>query len=158
MSHCRTLELPLPPFQFVAGDARRSSSGRGKRRCDTPLRARVLFICDDDAVRDATLQLLRAFGYDAAALSSAEALAQARGYTHLDLIIADHCLDSTDGLDVISRLRATDGTRWKALLLTYDPWLPATLSGRAADIWVVERPLSGHGLLSVLHGLIGEPI
>ncbi len=118
----------------------------------------MLFICDDEAVRDATLQLLRAFGYDAAAAPSAAALAQARSYAHLDLIIADHCLDATDGLDVISRLRATDGTRWKALLLTYDPWLPSTLSDRAGDVSIVERPLSGHGLLSVLQGLIGEPI
>jgi diguanylate cyclase (GGDEF)-like protein len=119
-----------------------------------PKSARVLFVSDDAAVRNATQLFLRASGYNAQAVSSAEALADARNYVNLDLILADYCLKGPlTGADVICAVGIFAGARLKALLLTYDPSLTAWLSQRIQDALVAERPLSGDGLIALLERL-----
>jgi diguanylate cyclase (GGDEF)-like protein len=119
-----------------------------------PTSTQVLFVSDDAAVRNATQLFLRASGYNARAVSSAEALAEAQSYVNLDLILADYCLcGPMTGADVISAMGAVRGARIKALLLTYDPSLARLLSRRTQDALVAERPLSGDGLLTLLERL-----
>lgn len=115
-----------------------------------PKGIRVLFVSDDSAVRNATQLFLRVSGYDARAVSSAEAMAEASDYA-LDLIVADYCLHRPiTGVDVITSLGAVEGSRIKALLLTYDPCLAASLSKHTQNALVAERPFCGDGLLRLL--------
>lgn len=133
----------------TAGETRSALSPRGH-----PKSARVLFVSDDAAVRNATQLFLRASGYYARAVSSAEAVAEARTYVNLDLILADYCLRGpVTGADVISAVGAVAGARIKALLLTYDPSFTRWLRQRTQNALVAERPLSGDGLLALLDRL-----
>lgn len=132
----------LPPAQPQAAPA-------GPPPLVLPLQGLVVALVeDDDAVREATVTLLQAWGCDVWADAGPQALLarlQAAGVQPAR-IVSDWRLTEGDGLDAIHRLRAHAGRTLPALLLSGEN-LPMTAESLAAEgITRARKPLPAPAL------------
>jgi PAS domain S-box-containing protein len=123
-----------------------------------PERARVLLVEDEPSVRDATRMLLRAEGFDVAAVASlAEAVERARQGPPLDLLATDyHLADGETGIEVIAAVRETLGIPLKAVLITGDTSAAVRDLPRDSHLRIVSKPLKAEELLEVLRALLSS--
>ena len=149
----RRCETPLAPYVAAASSGRGDSehdervvgeeTRGGASRVDTVAGVYVLFIEDDDSMRDALCQVLQEWGVlvDAAA-SGEEALAlSAAAERSFDAIISDFRLPGEwDGLRLVDELRRREGWRTPAILLSGE-FRVHTLSENAPDdVHVMAKP------------------
>jgi two-component system cell cycle sensor histidine kinase/response regulator CckA len=94
----------------------------------------ILFVEDDDAVREGTTRLLARLGYTVLAAAGGEAaIARARAYEgRIDLIVADLIMPGMTGPEVVDAVRAIV------------PDLPALFVSGYADEAVLERLRPGN--------------
>jgi two-component system cell cycle sensor histidine kinase/response regulator CckA len=121
------------------------------------LRARILLVEDDDAVRLLTRQLLEHFGYEVAdAPSAARALEM---YASADppfrLLVTDVSMPEMDGIELVRRLRRVDPALRALLFTGYSEELsrhPADLQG----VPVLPKPFSAEALAAAVREALGE--
>lgn len=109
---------------------------------------RVALVEDDEAVRRATVDLLRAWGCEVwsdAALAPLLAQLQAAG-VRPERVISDWRLEQGDGLAAIDALRAWAGTAVPALLVSGEPLPLATLRLDERRITPARKPLPAAAL------------
>lgn len=66
----------------------------------------VVVVEDNDDLREATVDALRAEGYDVVGIDCAEALPEETAWKHIDVMIVDLGLPGEDGLSLSRRIRA----------------------------------------------------
>jgi PAS domain S-box-containing protein len=122
----------------------------------TQVRASVLLVEDDPAVRNATRMLLKSDGYDViVAATMQEALQQAGAAHHIDLLVADYHLgDGVTGLHVIGALHAALGRPLKAVLVTGDTSSAITELPRDPHLRIASKPVNPDELLATLRALL----
>lgn len=70
--------------------------------------AKILYVEDDEAIRELTSEILRSNGYDVvAASSSEEALRAFDAHDRFDLLVTDLRLPGIDGRELVKRARQT---------------------------------------------------
>lgn len=127
---------------------------------------RVALVEDDDAVRDATVSLLQAWGcrvWAGAAVAPLLGQLQAEGAA-IDRIVSDWRLEAGDGIEAIAALRRHAGATLPALLLSGETLPMDTLQLAAAHITPARKPLPAPALRAWLsaqeaedHGLPAAP-
>ena len=68
--------------------------------------ARILVVDDDEQIRQMLVQTLQQAGYEVADVTNGTEAIAAAGLVPFDLMITDILMPETDGLEVISQLRA----------------------------------------------------
>jgi DNA-binding response OmpR family regulator len=92
--------------------------------------ARILVVEDDPATAEFLAENLEADGFDVAGASGAGEAMRAVDLRQPDLIVLDVLLEDGSGLDVLDRVRASDGTSARI-----DPDVPVLiLSGRGSEV------------------------
>lgn len=118
-----------------------------------PPRSIILLAEDDPGVRRSLQLLLRGHGYDVRAYVEANPLVDDQQSLNAACLIADYRLGDTDGLTVLSRLRAR-GWDGPAILITAFPSAELIKKAEAAGFsLVVEKPLKPHMLVGLLERL-----
>lgn len=126
------------------------------------LKARILVIDDDEAVRAAMLHLLRNWGCECEAVESIEeALAMARAHPP-DVIVSDYRLrEQRTGAEAIAAVRALLGNTLPALLITGDTAPERLREAQASGIPLLHKPVSPsqlyRGLMEVLKKAAWQP-
>lgn len=142
-----TLPIAIAPVPGVGSFVAPDNTGT--------LNARVLVIDDNEAVRAATLHLLRNWGCECAAVESIEeALAMARAFAP-DVVISDYRLRNLrTGAEAIASLRVLLGNALPALLITGDTAPERLREAQASGIPLLHKPLLPgdlyRGLMEVL--------
>lgn len=124
------------------------------------LKARVLLVEDDLAVRDATCLLLKVEGYEVIAVASqAEALQEARDFDGVDLLVTDyHLCDGETGIQVITALREALGRPLKAVLMTGDTSTAVKELPRDPNLRLASKPIKAEELLGIIKALLVESV
>jgi len=141
----------MPVTRYAAGvphdrevEEQRAPERVGAAPLDEPLAgAYVLFIEDDDSMRDALGQVLRQWGVLVDAVSSGEEALEtaARAERSFDAIVSDFRLPGTwDGLRLIDELRRLEGRRTPAILLSGEFRVEALRDGAPEDVHVMAKP------------------
>ncbi len=141
----------MPVARYLAGapadrgaEAQRAPEQVGGALLDGRLAgAYVLFIEDDDSMRDALGQVLRQWGVLVDVASSGEdALAlAAQAERSFDAIVSDFRLPGTwDGLRLIDELRRLEGRRTPAILLSGEFRVEALRDSAPEDVHVMAKP------------------
>lgn len=141
----------MPVARYVAGappgrdaEEQRAHERVGAAQLDEPLAgAYVLFIEDDDSMRDALGQVLRQWGVLVDAVSSGEEALEnaAQAERSFDAIVSDFRLPGTwDGLRLIDELRRLEGRRTPAILLSGEFRVEALRNGAPEDVHVMAKP------------------
>ena len=141
----------MPVARYLAGaPSDREAEGQwapersGAALLDEPLAgAYVLFIEDDDSMRDALGQVLRQWGVLVDAVSSGEEALEtaAQAERSFDAIVSDFRLPGTwDGLRLIDELRRLEGRRTPAILLSGEFRVEALRDGAPDDVHVMAKP------------------
>ena len=126
------------------------------------LKARILVIDDDEAVRAAMLHLLRNWGCECEAVESIEeALAMARAHPP-DVIVSDYRLrEQRTGAEAIAAVRALLENTLPALLITGDTAPERLREAQASGIPLLHKPVSPsqlyRGLMEVLKEAAWQP-
>jgi two-component system, sensor histidine kinase len=120
------------------------------------LRARILLVEDDPAVRNATRLLLSVEGYSVTVVSSlAEAQQAVSEGGKIDLLITDyHLRDGETGLTVIAALRQILGPQLKALLITGDTSSVVRKISQDSSLRIVSKPVNADEMLGLLETLL----
>jgi FixJ family two-component response regulator len=114
----------------------------------------IAVIDDDDSVRYALKQLLRAAGYDALAFSSAEELLESPDRERIDCLIADINLPGMSGVALVRAL-ATTGRAIPAMLITArDDATTLQLIRRASKVPHLRKPFSDEELFAAISRLL----
>jgi PAS domain S-box-containing protein len=121
-------------------------------------KSRVLLVEDDLAVRDATRLLLKVEGYQVLPVASlAEALQKVREVDGVDLLVTDyHLRDGETGIQVITALRETLGTRLKAVLITGDTSTAIKELPSDPNLRIASKPIKAEELLGILRTLLTD--
>jgi signal transduction histidine kinase/CheY-like chemotaxis protein len=141
----------MPVARYAAGvphdrevEEQRAPERVGAAPLDEPLAgAYVLFIEDDDSMRDALGQVLRQWGVLVDAVSSGEEALEtaAQAERSFDAIVSDFRLPGTwDGLRLIDELRRLEGRRTPAILLSGEFRVEALRDGAPDDVHVMAKP------------------
>lgn len=159
------LRCEAPPVRYLPGARADETAAHGRAAicgAESPsaaleplLGVYVLFIEDDDSMRDALGQMLQQWGIlvDAAA-SGEEALQLAAGAERsFDAIVSDFRLPGAwDGLKLIEELRRREGRRTPALLLSGEFGVDALRSEAPGDVQVMAKPPDLPRLRALLAG------
>jgi two-component system CheB/CheR fusion protein len=143
-----------------AGKTRAQEKGRGAQsqttRPEPVVRARVLLVEDDLAVRDATRLLLKVKGYQVLpAASLAEALQKVGQTDGIDLLVTDyHLRDGETGIQVIGAVRELSGKPLKAVLITGDTSSAVKELPADPDLRVAAKPIKAEELLGIIKALL----
>jgi PAS domain S-box-containing protein len=143
-----------------AGKTRAQEKGRGAQsqttRPEPVVRARVLLVEDDLAVRDATRLLLKVEGYQVLpAASLAEALQKVGQTDGIDLLVTDyHLRDGETGIQVIGAVRELSGKPLKAVLITGDTSSAVKELPADPDLRVAAKPIKAEELLGIIKALL----
>ena len=113
-------------------------------------RPQVLLVEDDDGVRRSLQLLLAGHGYRVRAFSAAAPAAADTGSHDAALLISDYRLPDSNGLKLLTVLRAR-GWAGRAILVTAYPSDQLCRSAQAAGFSaVVEKPLRAQELIAAL--------
>ncbi len=143
-----------------AGKRRPEAFGSQARSQVAPVaravKARVLLVEDDVAVRDATRLLLKVEGYEVIPVAClAEALEKARESGSVDILVTDyHLRDGETGIQVISALRDAWKASLKAVLITGDTSTAIKELPRDPDLRVASKPIKAEELLGIIKTLL----
>ena len=142
-------EMPVARYRAGAPSGREAEGQWAPERAgaallDEPLAgAYVLFIEDDDSMRDALGQVLRQWGVLVDAVSSGEEALEtaAQAERSFDAIVSDFRLPGTwDGLRLIEELRRLEGRRTPAILLSGEFRVEALRDSAPEDVHVMAKP------------------
>ncbi len=142
-------EMPVARYRAGAPSDREAEGQWAPERSgaallDEPMAgAYVLFIEDDDSMRDALGQVLRQWGVLVDAVSSGEEALEtaAQAERSFDAIVSDFRLPGTwDGLRLIDELRRLEGRRTPAILLSGEFRVEALRDGAPDDVHVMAKP------------------
>ena len=126
----------------------------------TPLRARfVLVVEDDQAVREATVDLLRMWGAAPLALASMAAVAAVAGQWRRapDLIVTDLRLpDQRDGFELIAWMCEEFNRPIPALVMTGDAVTLAPAEGLPGALHILHKPVAPAAMLAALRTLLAN--
>ncbi len=116
----------------------------------------ILIVEDDEAVRRATLVLLRVSGYRVSAVGSLqEAVRLAEAHGDISLLVTDyHLEDGEDGMQVITSLRAILGPGLKTLLLTGDTSSTMRHLEHDGRLHVMSKPMNSRRFLELIDSLL----
>ena len=117
--------------------------------------ARVVVVDDDAAVRDALKFSLELENFQVETFESAEALLEA-GWSHEpSCLVLDQRLKGLSGLELLAALRKK-GSAAPALLMTTQPDARLVQIAAAAGVPIVEKPLMGDALSSMIRSLLSQ--
>jgi two-component system, sensor histidine kinase len=124
------------------------------------IRARILLVEDDPAVRSATRMLLKSEGYEVAAAGSlTEALEHVRNDGQVDLLVTDYHLgDGETGIQVIASARKALDSSLRAVLITGDTSSAIQMLPTDPLMRIANKPVNAEELLSLLRGLLAAPL
>jgi len=115
----------------------------------------IAIVDDDDSVRDALRQLLRAAEYDALTFASAEELLASPRRAEADCLIVDVNLPGMSGVALVRAL-ADAGDRTPAVLITArDDPATIELLRRAGPVPRLRKPFGDAELFDVITQLLG---
>jgi two-component system, sensor histidine kinase len=149
-------------FTFTLPPGRAGKTQAEKRpappAAQAKVRARILLVEDDPAVRNATRLLLSVEGYSVTAVSSlAEAQQTASEGQKIDLLITDyHLRDGETGLTVIAAMRQALGLELKALLITGDTSYVVRKISQDSNLRIISKPVNADEMLGLLETLLGS--
>lgn len=127
----------------------------------TPLRARfVLVVEDDQAVSEATVDLLQMWGAAPLALASMAAVAAVAGQWRRapDLIVSDLCLpDQRDRFELIAWMCEEFNRPIPALVMTGDAVTLAPAEGLPGALLIPHKPVAPAAMLAALRTLLADP-
>src|SRR5271166_2164824 len=114
----------------------------------------VLLVLEaDSAVRDSLKFSLEVEGFEVRAYASADELLNDNNLPEFGCLIAHYHLPTTNGLDVITKLRERRNSM-PALLMTGRPNAIIRERASAAGIAVFEKPVRGTELIDYIHKLL----
>ena len=159
------LRCEAPPVRYLPGARADDTAAHGRAAicgAESPsaaleplLGVYVLFIEDDDSMRDALGQMLQQWGILVDAAASGEEALQlaARAERSFDAIVSDFRLPGAwDGLKLIEELRRLEGRRTPALLLSGEFAVDALRSEAPGDVQVMAKPPDLPRLRALLAG------
>lgn len=124
----------------------------------SPLRARILVVEDDTALREITSRILDAAGYDVECAEDGEAAWNALRCQHYELIITDNNMPKVTGIDL---LHLPHSARIETPVILMSGQLPTDQLKRSPELHIeaiIIKPYTESGLLTVvsnvLHGLV----
>jgi FixJ family two-component response regulator len=116
----------------------------------------IAIVDDDDLVREATVDLVRALGFAAAGFASAAELLKSEDLRQMACLITDMRMPGMSGLELYSRL-AGSGTPIPTILVTAYPEDSTRLRALEAGVrYYLEKPLEADRLLACIRSAVGR--
>ena len=137
--------LPEPELEHHAA----ASNGNGNGR---PSRGRTILLAEDDpAVLEITRRVLTEHGYDVIAVSSAEAALDEAQTRSFDLVLTDHTMPGTSGVELADRLAVQ---RPEAPVIVMSGYVAEVADGQGAHVAWLQKPFGARALLDAVHGAL----
>jgi FixJ family two-component response regulator len=116
----------------------------------------IAIVDDDDLVREATVDLVRALGFAAAGFASAAELLKSEDLRQMACLITDMRMPGMSGLELSSHL-ARSGTPIPTILVTAYPEDSTRIRALEAGIgYYLEKPLEATRLLACIRSAVGQ--
>jgi FixJ family two-component response regulator len=113
-------------------------------------KVKISIVDDDGSVREATMNLMKALGYDSAAFASAEEfLASERRYT-TSFLIADVQMPGMTGLELHRRLASSDKPVPTILITAHADECTRTNALKAGVVGFLTKPFAEEDLLGCI--------
>lgn len=124
-------------------------------RSPLPASGRLLFVEDNEAIRDAVQLLLAAHGFDISTVATPEeALDQIRTGPLPDAIVSDYRIShNRNGIELVRDLRRVSGRQIPAVLLTGDIGL-TRLPPDAVSMQLLHKPVDSDSLLDAVERMV----
>jgi two-component system, NtrC family, nitrogen regulation response regulator NtrX len=106
------------------------------------MKARVLVVDDEPAIRDTMRMILEYDGYDCLVAGSGQEALTVAERESPDLVFLDIKMPGLDGLEVLSRLRGTNETLPVVIVSAHGSTTTALEAGRLGAFRFIEKPLS----------------
>jgi DNA-binding NtrC family response regulator len=117
---------------------------------------RILLVDDDEVFRLPLQRALEVTGFEVVAVPSAEEALDALDRSPVDLLLTDYCLQEMDGVQLISRIKATHRTLAIIVMTAYGTIDSAVEARRrGADDYLV-KPFELPDLLRALHQALDQ--
>ena len=116
----------------------------------TPTPTTIAVVDDDESVRYALQQLLRAAKFEALAFASAEELLESPEGARVDCLIADVNLPGMSGVALVHSLERAGRAIPTVLISALDDKYPVALKGRAGTIPRLRKPFSDDALFTAV--------
>jgi FixJ family two-component response regulator len=116
----------------------------------------VLIVEDDRSLLNALTFALRADGFDVRPYPNAESVLAEAGQVRPDCLVIDLKLPSLDGLSLLALLR-DKAIGAPAILITSNPDSHALRRAIAAEVTIIEKPLTTGALQAAVALAIGRP-
>jgi FixJ family two-component response regulator len=110
----------------------------------------IAVVDDDENVRSALQELLRAAKFEALAFASAEALLDSPAGARIDCLIADVNLPGMSGVALVHALEGAGRALPTVLISALDDKYPIGLKGRAGTIPRLRKPFSDDELFTAV--------
>ncbi|WBO21800.1 response regulator transcription factor [Sphingomonas abietis] len=118
---------------------------------------RLIAVVDDDPlVRSATTSLLRSFGYDCCAFSSAEEFLQDEECDYA-CVVSDIQMSGMSGVELAHLLHKQAPPPPVILITAYPEARAAHAKSSGVVLDLLEKPLDGDALLGAVRAAIGDP-
>ncbi len=114
------------------------------------MKARVLVVDDEQAIRDTMRMILEYDGYDCLTAASGPDALSVIERDNPDLVFLDIKMPGMDGLDVLSRLRAQNETLPVVIVSAHGAATTALEAGRLGAFRFIEKPLSKEYVLDAV--------
>jgi CheY-like chemotaxis protein len=139
---------PTPPSER----ARKAPTPRRRAPILAGLPTKLLYVEDDDDLRDMVAGAFIDAGFEVTAVSSAESALEELGTSHYDIIVTDYNLDAANGVWLLENASARGYLeRTAALMLTSERRPPG-----AASYQVLRKPIDFGDLLTKISEAVGQ--
>jgi len=113
----------------------------------------VFVIDDDDAMRDALVEMLRAEGITARGFASAVDFLDRLQDTEAACVLTDVCMPGMSGVDLIQRLLEVKGARWPIVVITGHAEVNTAVAlMKAGVVDFIEKPFEPQRLIEAVRG------
>jgi FixJ family two-component response regulator len=116
----------------------------------------IAIVDDDDSIRDALRQLLRAAEFDARTFAAAEEFLSAPDGEQVDCLITDINLPGMSGVALVEALAAAGRTIPTVLITARDDPHTLELIRRAGDVPYLRKPFSDDELFAVIARILSS--
>jgi len=117
---------------------------------------RVLVVDDNEVFRRPLQRALEAAGFEVVAVSSAEDALEVLHASTVDVLLTDHRLPGMDGVQLITRIKATHPALAIIVMTAYGTIESAVEARRAGADDYLEKPFEMPDLLRALHRALDQ--
>lgn len=154
--------MTTPPFRFRPGadpvwDPTHPATAPAGLAADRTER-QILFVDDDESVREISVLILRRAGFDVETADDGESAWSALQGQPFRLLVTDNRMPRLTGVDLVRRLRATGSALPVIIASGMLNWEEADIPDELQPLALLPKPFNGPDLLTKVRAALASPL